>query len=130
MIYSKGKKAMRPIWPSWPFQSRQKDKNCGNAAMVHSRLNTEKSKTHCHWWKPKRSNHYKFRKAFRKWNWRSEKEWVVGVDGCTCSTQDSTAVVNWYKIPGVCWPRQHLTGDQIWKLGVNVKRQRTVTKWF
>jgi hypothetical protein len=26
---------------------------------------------------------------------------------------------------GSCWPRQHLTGGQIWKLGVNVKRQRT-----
>ena len=37
---------------------------------------------------------------------------------------------------GSCWPRQHLTGGQIWKLGVNVKRQRTpsdvviVSFWF
>ena len=26
---------------------------------------------------------------------------------------------------GSCWPRQHLTRSQIWKFGVNVKRQRT-----
>ena len=30
----------------------------------------EKSEIHCHWWKPKRSNHYKFRKSFRKWKVR------------------------------------------------------------
>ena len=37
---SKGKKAMCPIWPSWPFQSRQIDKNRGNGAMAYYRLNT------------------------------------------------------------------------------------------
>jgi hypothetical protein len=64
----------------------------------------EKSETHCHWWKPNRNNHYKCRKSFRKWNWRSEKEWVVGVGGCTCSTQVSSGLLSFL-------PR----GSKIWR---------------